>query len=86
MADDQRTPRLMALVCLTCGNEKHFETAPPAKLICEKCQGTVFRDYYVPVAGDDVAISQLEQTARGVSLDGGSFDVTEDDLNDLNGP
>lgn len=83
MADDHVSQGLMALVCLTCGNEKHFEGAPPATLTCEKCSGTVFRSSYVPIAGDDAAISQLEQTARGVALDGGSFDVSEDDLSDL---
>lgn len=83
MADDQGSQGVMALVCLTCGNEKYFEGKPPANVVCEKCTGTVFRNYYVPVASDDATIAQLEQTARGVSLDGGSFGVTEDDLSDL---
>ena len=86
MADKEGPTGLLALVCLTCGNEKNFESDPPQIVTCEKCGGTVFRNYFTPIESDEATVSQLEQTARDIALDGGSFDVSADDLLDLNNP
>lgn len=86
MADKEGPHGLLALICLTCGNEKNFSENPPATVICEKCGGTVFRNYFTPTESDEATVSHLEQTARGVSLDSGSFDVSPDELRDLNSP
>ncbi len=84
MADKEGPTGLLVLVCLTCGNEKNFENDPPTIVTCENCGGTVFRNYFTPTESDEATVSQLEQTARSVALDSGSFDVSEDELRDLN--
>jgi hypothetical protein len=74
---------LLTLVCITCGNEKHFAQSPPAKLQCEKCRGRVFRNYFTPVEADEAAISQLEETARSLAYDDDVPGVSEDELREL---
>ena len=74
---------LLTLVCITCGNEKHFASSPPAKLQCEKCRGRVFRNYFTPVEADEAAISQLEETARSLAYDDDVPGVSEDELREL---
>jgi hypothetical protein len=74
---------LLTLVCITCGNEKHFATKPPATVQCERCKGRVFRNYFTPVEADEATISQLEQTARSLAYDADTSSVSEDELRDL---
>ena len=71
---------LLTLVCITCGNEKHFARRPPAAVQCDKCQGTVFRNYFTPVDADEASIAQREETERSVAYDGQASDVARDDL------
>ena len=83
MAGDNSPHGLLTLVCITCGNEKHFTTAPPKTVQCEKCQGRVFRNFFTPVDADEATIAQLSETARSLSFDDESPSVTSDELRDL---
>ena len=86
-ATDRGGPEgLLTLVCLTCGNHKDFDDAPPAALTCERCGGTVFRNFFTPTERDEATISQLEETARSIALDEESPDISADELRDLNNP
>lgn len=87
MALDPNSPHgLLTLVCLTCGNEKYFESTPPANVVCERCGGTVFRNFFTPTERDEATLSQLEETARSIALDEESPDTALDDVRDLNNP
>jgi hypothetical protein len=77
---------LLTLVCLTCGNHKYFEETPPPAVTCERCGGTVFRNFFTPTERDEATLSQLEETARSIALDEESPDITADELRDLNNP
>jgi hypothetical protein len=83
MASPDGPHGLLTLVCITCGNEKHFATRPPAGVVCEKCQGTVFRNYFTPVDADEATVSQLEETARSLAYDDDASAVSNDELRDL---
>jgi len=86
MAKNDGAEGMLTLICITCGNEMFFTTQPPADEPCSRCGSIVFRSFFTPVASDDVAESVLEDTARSISLDGGSTDSTAGDLRDLNSP
>ena len=88
MAGDKSGPEgLLTLVCLTCGNEKFYADAPPASgVVCERCGGTTFRNFFTPTEPDEATISQLEETARSIALDEESPDISADELRDLNNP
>lgn len=77
---------VLTLVCLTCGNEKSFDAEPPNHLVCDRCGGIVFRNFFTPVEPDEATISQLEETARSIALDESSSDISPDELRDLNNP
>ena len=83
MANDDVPSGLVTLVCLTCGNEKFFENAVPASVTCEKCNGTVFRNFATPTEPDEASIAQLEEQARSISYGDSSPDTTPGDLRDL---
>lgn len=74
---------MVTLVCLTCGNEKFYDKAVPDTVTCERCGGTVFRNFATPTEPDDAAIAQLEEQARSMSYGDSSPDTTPDDLRDL---
>jgi len=74
---------LITLVCLTCGNEHYYDSAVPSSVHCEKCGGTVFRQFATPTEPDEASIAQLEAQARSIALDDVSPDTTRDDLRDL---
>lgn len=86
MANRDGPKGLLTLVCLTCGNRKDYEDTPPERVVCERCGGTVFRNFFTPTDEDEATISQLEETARSVALDEESPDTSVDDLRDLNNP
>lgn len=77
---------MLTLVCITCGNEMFFISKAPADEPCSRCGGTVFRSFFTPSSRDEAAESILEDTARSISLDGGSTDSVIGDLRDLNNP
>lgn len=83
MADDTGPTGLLTLICLTCGNEKHFDTAVPDNVKCDKCGGTVFRSFATPTEPDDASIAQLEEQARSMSYGDSSPDTTPTDVRDL---
>ena len=83
MADTSEPRVLVSLVCLTCGNEKSFTDRVPEALTCDKCAGTVFRQFDTPTAPDDVTIAQLEQTARSLSYGDPSPDSSRAEVRDL---
>jgi ribosomal protein S27E len=83
MADDKGPTGLVTLICITCGNEKYYDTAVPDAVKCEKCGGTVFRNFATPTAPDDASIAQLEEQARSISYGDSSPDTTASDLRDL---
>ncbi|MEJ7812611.1 MAG: hypothetical protein WKG32_19520 [Gemmatimonadaceae bacterium] len=83
MAEMRGPEGLLTLVCLTCGNEKSFETTPPAALTCDKCRGTVFRNYFTPTERDEATLSLLEQTERSTALDDASPESSADEVREL---
>ena len=74
---------VVSLVCITCGNEHHFDSAVPSAMKCEKCGGTVFRQYATPTEPDEATIAQLEAQTRSISMDDGAPETTLDDVRDL---
>ena len=75
---------IITLVCITCGNERFFDQSVPASLKCEKCSGTVFRQFATPTKPDEATIVTLEEQARSIGLDDDSPDTAMDDVRDLN--
>ncbi|HET7565322.1 MAG TPA: hypothetical protein VFJ96_10030 [Gemmatimonadaceae bacterium] len=87
MADEKDTQGVLTLVCEECGNEMYFsEKPPPPHLVCSRCGGTVFRQFFTPTDPDQAMLSYLDETARSVALDEESPDITSSDLHDLNNP
>lgn len=74
---------LVTLVCLTCGNEHFYDSAVPSSLTCEKCGGTVFRQFATPTEPDEASIAQLEAQARSIALDDDAPQTAPDDVLDL---
>jgi hypothetical protein len=74
---------VVTLVCLTCGNERFFDRSVPASVTCDKCGGTVFRQFATPTEPDEAAIAQLEEQTRSIALDDDSPDTTAGDVRDL---
>lgn len=46
---------VVTLVCLTCGNEHFYDLVVPSWLKCEKCAGTVFRQFDTPTEPDEAS-------------------------------
>ena len=74
---------LITLVCLTCGNEHTYDESVPSSVRCEKCGGTVFRQFATPTEPDEATIAQLEEQARSIALDDDSPETTKGDVRDL---
>lgn len=74
---------LVTLVCLTCGNEKFYDTAVPDGVTCEKCGAKVFRSFATPTEPDDAAIAELQEQARSISYGDSSPDTLPGDTRDL---
>jgi hypothetical protein len=74
---------LVTLVCLTCGNEHFYDHSVPASVKCEKCGGTVFRQFATPTEPDEATVAQLEEQARTIALDVESPQTAPDDVLDL---
>jgi ribosomal protein S27E len=83
MANDNGPIGIITLVCITCGNEKFYDQAVPNAVTCDKCGGTVFRNFATPTEPDDASIAQLEEQARSISYGDSSPDTTASDLRDL---
>jgi hypothetical protein len=74
---------VVSLVCLTCGNENHYDQAVPPSLKCQKCGGTVFRQFATPTEPDEASVAQLEAQARSIALDDDAPETAADDVLDL---
>lgn len=74
---------IVTLVCITCGNERFFDKTVPSSLKCERCGGTVFRQFATPTEPDEATIATLEEQARSIALDDDSPQTTLDDVRDL---
>ena len=83
MAEDNGPVGLVTLICMTCGNEKYYDTKVPDAVKCDKCGGTVFRSFATPTEPDDASIAQLEEQARSISYGDSSPDTTPSDVRDL---
>jgi hypothetical protein len=59
---DSRMPAAITLVCETCGNDKTFTDRVPEHLVCERCGGTVWREFDTPRAKDSVERDFYEST------------------------
>ena len=71
------------MVCITCGNEKFFDTQLPSSIKCDKCGNTVFRQFATPTEPDEATISQLEEQARSIAYGDSSPQTSPDELRDL---
>ena len=74
---------LVTLVCLTCGNEHFYDQSVPSSVKCEKCGGTVFRQFATPTEPDEASVATLEAQARSIALDDASPETAPDDVRDL---
>jgi hypothetical protein len=74
---------LITLVCLTCGNEHFYDESVPPSVKCEKCGGTVFRQFATPTEPDEAVNAQLEEQTRSIALDADSPETALDDVRDL---
>ena len=83
MADDRGPRGLVTLVCITCGNEKFYSQAVPNAVTCNKCGGTVFRNFATPTEPDDATIASLEEQARSISYGDASPETLPGDVRDL---
>ena len=86
MAKQKDTPTVQTLICLTCGAEQFFHSAPPSSVKCKTCGSTVFRTFSTPTKPDEVMESQLEDTARSAALGDVSPGTAPDDVRELNNP
>lgn len=90
MAEAEREKRgdeggVLTLVCVTCGQEYYFsESQPSGEMICEKCGNGVFREFYTPPAGDEVAQDFDDTTGRDLDPDDAEGDTLPGDVLDLN--
>jgi len=83
MANDRGPTGLVTLVCLTCGNVKSFDKSVPDAVKCEKCGGTVFRNFETPTEPDEASIAALDEQARSISYGDSSPDTSPGDVRDL---
>lgn len=74
---------LITLVCLTCGNEHFYDHTVPPSVKCDRCGGTVFRQFATPTEPDDATVASLEEQARSIALGDDSPQTTLDDVRDL---
>lgn len=79
----KNTMGLVTLVCITCGAEQFHARSVPQSTVCDKCGGTVFREFDTPTEPDDATIAALEEQARSVSYGDPSPDSTLGDVRDL---
>ena len=84
MAPRKASPEVVTLVCLTCGAEQFFHSAPASSVQCPTCGSKVFRTFSTPTQPDEVVESQLEDTARSAALGDVSPGTTSDDVRELN--
>lgn len=82
-ADASGAAEVITLVCLQCGNEKFFVGEVPPRLKCERCGGTVFREFTTPTVPDEAVISGLEEQARSIQYGDSSPQTTRDEVRDL---
>lgn len=85
--DDMTDPSegVLTLVCLKCGTEYYFtDSAPPAGITCEKCAGTVFREFFSPEENDEAARDFDDTTGRDLDPDDAEGDALPGDVIDLN--
>jgi len=68
---------------MTCGQEQFFDKAVPQSAKCDKCGGTVFRQFETPTRPDDASIAALEQQARSIEYGDPSPDTSREEQRDL---
>jgi hypothetical protein len=71
------------MICVTCGNERFFDGPVPGAITCDKCGGTVFREFDTPAADDQAAASAAEEQARSMAYGDASPDTAPDEVIDL---
>ena len=74
---------LITLVCLTCGNENFYDQSVPSTVKCNKCGGSVFRQFATPTEPDEATIAQLEEQSRSIAYGDDSPQTAADDVRDL---
>lgn len=83
--NDDETDGVLTLVCLTCGTEYYFtDTKPEPVMVCEKCGGVVFREFFSPPTADEAATDFTDTTARELDPDDAEGDALPGDVIDLN--
>jgi hypothetical protein len=76
---------IVSLVCIACGNEKHFDQQVPNALACDKCGQTVWRQFATPTEPDEATIDQLDVQARSMAYGDPSPGTTVEEVKDLEG-
>lgn len=77
--------RIQIRVCLACGADYPVaEDEASADLTCERCGGTVFRNFRDPRKAGEASAEYAEVTGRDLDTDDPAGDATEGDLRDLN--
>ena len=80
---DSEPGGIVSMICITCGNEKSFDRQVPTALTCEKCGGTVFREFDTPTVPDEATIDALDSQARSRAFGDPSPDTGPDEILDL---
>ena len=83
MASDRGPRGIVTMVCITCGNENHYDKQVPAAIKCDKCGNTVWRQFATPTAPDEATIAQLEEQTRSTGYGDPSPDTSIEELRDL---
>ena len=74
---------VVTMVCITCGAEQFFDREMPTSLTCQRCGGTVFRQFDTPTVPDEATLDQLDQQARSRSYGDPSPGTAPDEISDL---
>ncbi len=80
---DSNPGGVVTMVCITCGAEQFFDQQMPKALKCQRCSGTVFRQFDTPTVPDEATISGLEEQARSISYGDSSPQSSRDEVRDL---
>ena len=74
---------IVTMVCITCGNERSFSRQVPTALKCDRCGGTVWREFDTPTEPDEATLDALDSQARSRAYGDPSPGTPADEIADL---